>query len=350
MLSEKIDFASANTFANYNIISIGYPSQLTIDSLNDYSITLFFSQHFTVGDELNLHLQNLRDAAGNAMVDTTITFSYHPVGSGMLHDIIISEIYFEMSSLSPLPNAEFIELYNRSDSAINLAGWTISDGSSDAVFPDYLLKPEHYVVVYDSQYDQLFTATQNRIGVAGFPGLNNDSGDTLTLLNALQLEIETVPFNDNSYHNNDKNDGGWTIERIDPNFPCQDQANWKASENTAHGTPGFENSVTGIHADNTIPWIANLFLVDSLSLQIEFSESIFSTIIPSGFIAIDKYNVANDCISVNQISENSFLLTFANQFADGINHLKINDTLRDCTGNTIDLNIQYRFGKQNLQH
>ncbi|MBK8365385.1 MAG: lamin tail domain-containing protein [Bacteroidetes bacterium] len=343
--SEQIDFASANTFANYNIISIGNPSQLTIDSLNDYSIMLFFPQHFTVGDELNLHLQNLRDAAGNRMNDTSIAFSYHPIGSGMLNDIIISEIYFEMSSLSPLPNAEFIELFNRSDSAINLAGWTISDGSSDAMFPDYLLKPNHYVVVYDLQNDQLFSAIQNRIGVVGFPGLNNDSGDTLTLMNSLQLEIETVPFNDDSYHNNDKNDGGWTTERIDANFTCQDQANWKASENTAHGTPGLANSVAGIHTDYTTPWIDNLYIVDSLSLQIEFSESIFSTIIPSGFIAIDKYNVANDCISVNQITENSFLLEFANQFADGIYHLKINDTLRDCTGNAVDLNIQYRFGK-----
>ncbi len=345
LFSEKIDLSGALTFANYNIISIGNPSQLTIDSINDYSITLFFPQHFGVGVELNLLLQNLEDAAGNVMNDTTISFSFYPIGSGRQHDIIISEIYFEMSSLSPLPNAEFIELYNRSDSAINLSGWTVSDGSSDAVFTDYLLKPENYVVVYDAQFESLFSSIQNRIGVAGFPGLNNDSGDTLTLRNSLQLEIEKVPFNDDSYFNNNKNDGGWTIERIDINFTCQDQSNWKASENAAHGTPGMENSVTGLHTDNSVPWIDNLYLVDSLHLQIDFSESVFSTIIPSGFVAIDNFNVVNDCISVNRISENSFLLEFADQFSAGIYQLKIIDTLRDCTGNVVDLNIHYRFGK-----
>ncbi len=343
--SEKLQRASVATLTNYNIITIGNPSQLTIDSVNDYTITLYFNQQLLTGIEYDLKLISLIDDAGNSMNDTTIKILYYPIGSGRANDIVISEVYFEMSSISPLPNAEFVELYNRSDSAIDLSGWTISDGSSDAVFPKLLFKPKEYLVVYDLQNDQLFSAFSNRIGVAGFPGLNNDSGDTLTLFDEQNFAIESVGFNDDSYHDSNKKNGGWTVERVDINFTCPDEANWKASENTFHGTPGNENSVAGIHTDDTAPWVSNVFVVDSTHLQIDFSEAVFSTIIPSDFNSIDVREVVNDCISVNVISPKSVLLGFANVFGDVISHLKILDTLSDCSSNRIDISAEYKFGK-----
>ena len=343
--SENLNYFTAINVSNYNIISIGNPSQLTIDSANDYSITLFFAQHFLPGSQLNLQLKNLEDVAGNELTDTTIAFTYYPVSRGKQNDIIISEIYFEMSSLSPLPNAEFVELYNLSDSAINLSGWNLSDGSSDAVFSGYLLKPHQYVVVYDLQNEQLFTSFPERIGLPDFPGLNNDSGDTLTIFNEQNQVMETVAFNDDSYHDNTKNDGGWTIERIDPDFTCQDQSNWKASQNTAHGTPGLINSVDGIYTDITIPFVKNVYAVDSFHLHVEFSEAIFSTIIHSQFLALDNNNYVNDCISLNQISGDMYLLEFENEFGDDVYRLKLLDSLNDCAGNSVDVSVQYRFGK-----
>ncbi|MBP6531629.1 MAG: lamin tail domain-containing protein [Bacteroidia bacterium] len=343
--SEKLQRSSVNDLSNYNIITIGNPSQLTIDSVNDYTITLYFNQHFVTGIEYDLKLINLIDVAGNLINDTTIKILYYPIGFGNANDIVISEVYFEMSSISPLPNAEFVELYNRSDSAIDLSGWTISDGSSDAVFPKHLFSPKTFLVVFDTQNDQLFSAFPNRIGVTGFPGLNNDSGDTLTIYDEQNLAIESVGFNDDSYHDSNKKNGGWTVERVDLNFTCPDESNWKASENSFHGTPGEVNSVAGIHTDNTAPWVSNVFVVDSMHLQIDFSEEVFSTIIPNYFSVIDNALQVNDCISVNEVSSKSYLLEFANVFSDGISHLKILDTLIDCASNAIDLSVEYKFGK-----
>lgn len=343
--SEKLNHSLASQTLNYTIITIGNPVQLTIDSANDYRIELMYNQHFVSGTEYQLSLTNLQDVAGNRMNDTTINFTYYPIGSGNLNDVVISEVYFEMSSISPLPNAEFVELYNRSDSAINLQNWTISDGSSDGLFTDYLLKPKQYLVVYDLQNEQLFSAFSNRIGVAGFPGLNNDTGDTLTIKTDQNVVIETVSFNDNSYHDSNKKNGGWTVERVDVNFTCADELNWKASENSFHGTPGVANSVAGFYADNTVPFVRNVFLLDSTHVQVNFSEALFSIIIPTNFNSIDSDGGINDCISVSAVNDRNFVLGFSTVFSAGIHQLKILDTLSDCSGNIVDNSRLYRFGK-----
>lgn len=343
--SEKLQRLSVTDLANYNIITVGNPSQLTIDSVNDYTITLFFNQHFVTGIEYDLTLIGLKDETGNLLNDTTLRILYYPLGSGNVNEIVFSEVYFEMSSISPLPNAEFVELYNRSDSAIDLSGWTISDGSSDAVFPKFLFKPKEYLIVHDVQNDALFSAFPNRIGVSGFPGLNNDSGDTLTMFDEQNYIIESVNFNDDSYHDSNKKNGGWTVERVDLNFTCPDESNWKASENPFHGTPGIENSVTGIHTDNIAPWVSNVYVADSTHLQIDFSEPVFSTIIPADFNSIDIAGVVNDCISVNVNSPKSYLLGFANVFSEGISNLKILGILGDCSDNYLDISSNYKFGR-----
>ena len=345
LFSEKLNLTTAISLSNYNIISVGNPFQLTIDSANDYRITLYFNQHFTPGNSYGLTIRDLQDQSGNIAVDTTIQFTFYPIGIGLEKDVIITEVYFELSSTSPLPNAEFVELYNRSDSAINLKNWSITDGSTSASFPDHLFLPGHYLVVYDGQNESLFSGIPNRLGLAGFPGLNNDTGDTLTIFNSQSNIIEKINFNDDSYHDSNKKNGGWTVERIDLDFTCPDADNWKASENSFHGTPGSVNSSNGIHIDNIAPWISNLYVVDSTHLEVEFSESIYSTIIAADFAAIDNNQSRNDCISLNQFSDKAYLLEFANSFSDGINQLRISDSISDCAGNRFDNFMLMKFGK-----
>ncbi len=345
LFSEKLDFSTTSILANYNINTVGSPSQLIVDSINDYRITLFFPQHFISRTNYSLSIQNLKDRSGNQMSDTLLHFAFFPVGIGEENDIVISEVYFELASTSPLPNAEFIELYNRSDSAINLLNWSLTDGSTSATFPDRQINPHQYVLVYDQQNESLFTGFNDRIGIVGFPGLNNDVGDSLTLFDASNSVIEKIHFNDDSYHDSNKKNGGWTIERIDQNFTCINESNWKASENSFHGTPGFQNSVEGLFVDNTAPFLKNLFVIDSLHLQIDFSESIFSTIIPGNFVSIDRNNVINNCISVQELSATSFELTFGNQFSNEKNYLIIQDSLTDCALNVVDRIVKYPFGQ-----
>jgi hypothetical protein len=347
-MSERLLNTSALQAANYSINGFASPTQIIVDSTNDYTITLLYNQHFISGNHYSLLIRDLYDRALNRMDDSLLQIEYFNVISGKANDVVFNEIYFELSTLSPLPNAEFVELYNRSDSAIQLANWTLSDGSSTAVFPDKVMPPKSYLVICDFDNVGLFSALPNVWAVPDFPGLNNDSGDSLTLKNASGELIGRAVFDDESYHDTHKKSGGWTIERIDADFPCEQKDNWKASESAAHGTPGGVNSVRGMFADELAPIVDALYLIDSLHLSIRFSEELVSTIISQNFTAIDANNGVNDCINVSQIGNNEHVLTFAQPFSASIYQLKFHSALSDCAGNLVDTTMIYRFGKPEL--
>ena len=58
------------------------------------------------------------------------------------YDVVMDEIFPDPSPVVGLPNAEFIELKNVSDSAFNLRNWKLSDGSSVATIKsNFILQP-----------------------------------------------------------------------------------------------------------------------------------------------------------------------------------------------------------------
>ncbi|MDZ7651003.1 MAG: hypothetical protein U5K54_29870 [Cytophagales bacterium] len=42
--------------------------------------------------------------------------------------------------------------------------------------------------------------------------------------------IDSVNYKTNWYRNDDKQEGGWSLELIDPNNICGDETNWSACE------------------------------------------------------------------------------------------------------------------------
>lgn len=193
------------------------------------------------------------------------------------HDVIFSEIYFEPSSSAVIPNAEYVELYNRRDSAIELGGWILSDGSSTARFPGrFSIPPHSYVIVTSDDDTSLFAGYGDVIGLSGFPPLNNDVGDRLALMDASSQLIDEVTFSDRSYGTSSKKNGGWTVERIDTSFVCENEGNWCATTNPTGGTPGSLNAVNGIFTDDISPYIKNAWLIDSTTIVIQYSEPVDS--------------------------------------------------------------------------
>ena len=63
-------------------------------------------------------------------------------------DVVITEIMADPSPAAGLPELEWIELRNRSDSDINLLGWKLAKPSSiSGPMPDYLLKADSLVLI-----------------------------------------------------------------------------------------------------------------------------------------------------------------------------------------------------------
>lgn len=339
--------SSAIGIQNFALNGTTHPISVQTDSTDENKLMLNFATPFIAGQQYQINLIQISDESGNRMNDTSLAFTFYPLKNADAHDIVFSEIYFEMSSLSPLPASEYVELYNRSDSAISLNQWTLSDGSTDGTLTDIIVNPHDYVLLFPVENAQMFSANQNGFGVTDFPGLNNDTGDSLTLFDNNGVVIDHCVFSDETYHESSKANGGWSLERIDLNFTCEDELNWLASSATGHGTPGRLNSVNGMYSDHTAPYLISAWPEDSTHIILHFSEPIENGATTNVFLLSDDQGVIQ---SPSSISVNSSIieLAFAQSFSNSISLLRVAGEISDCAGNVFDTTTVIRVSSPQI--
>ena len=66
---------------------------------------------------------------------------------GQMYDVIFSELMVKPAPVVGLPNVEYVELYNRTDSLIRLKNWTLKIGNSNRTLPDSVILPKSYLLI-----------------------------------------------------------------------------------------------------------------------------------------------------------------------------------------------------------
>lgn len=246
---EPIDRASAENGANYHLDpAFGPPA--TVEAAGS-SATLTWPADFVNGATYHLRVSGVRDLAGNEVVATTFTWLYFVEVPARLFDIRVSEIMADPTPVVQLPEAEYVELFNRSPHPFQLQNWRLSDAAGTALLPPYLLQSGQHVVLTSTANVSKFGAAPV-VGVSGFPSLNN-SGDVVKVQTASGQVVDSVNYADSWYRNSEKKDGGWSLELIDPENTCAEESNWIASDAAAGGTPGARNAVFANKPDVTGP-------------------------------------------------------------------------------------------------
>lgn len=158
--------------------------------------------------------------------------------------IVINEImYNPATALGNDLDYEYLELYNNSGFAVNLAGWklttaidytfgagtTIADGAYLVV----ALKPDTIISHY---------GITNVVGP--FTGGLNNTGEIILLLNAEGNKADSVKYANGGLWPAAANGNGPSLELLDPNLDNSLPENWAASM-VNDGTPGMPNSVFG---------------------------------------------------------------------------------------------------------
>ena len=191
--------------------------------------------------------------------------------------IIINELFPDPSPPLNLPEAEFIELYNPSNNTISLANWSLADASSEVFFEtSHQIEADQFMIVIDDSDLELFEAYNNVIGISSFPSLNN-AADEIKLRNELGELVDAVNYTTNWYNDALKEDGGWTLERINPFTNCGGASNWSASNNSNGGSPGQENSIVDVEATDTSQIILErIWLNENQQLELEFNKAVDS--------------------------------------------------------------------------
>lgn len=339
IFSESITQTTAEDENNYLVNnSIGNPQTAILTQNNQVSLS--FANAFPNGLLNEIIVQNIEDLFGNTILPDTLNFANY---EALKNDIIFTEIFPDPEPKINLPIAEFVEIYNRSDFPINLKDWTLADATSSKTLPDYDIQPKTYLILCSESNLGNFLQYGNVLALSSFPSLNN-SADDLILKDENGNLIDFVRYSETWYQDNFKQNGGWTLERIDLENLCEGMNNWRASEDLNGGTPGKENSIKNNNPDQTKPELlrATIALPDTIVLL--FSETLDEAISTD----ILNYEIDNNIGNPQQVLVLSpdfqqVKLVLANPLQTQTEYLVEIKNLTDCAGNQI-IDAEARLG------
>lgn len=341
VFDEAVQAASAANIGNYT----ANPGTVNPVSATQYItdpavVNLVFAQNFTPDVINTLYISNIADLTGNAMATAQFPFAWHQVKS---FDILINEIMADPSPVVNLPDAEYVELYNRSAFPVDLKDWVLMLGSSEKLFPQFTLPAGGYVILCDDGSKFLLESFGPVIDFSSFAVTN--AGGTITLKNPEGAVIHTVAYTDDWYQSTFKKDGGWSLELIDPHNPCGEAANWIACSNEMGGTPGTVNSVNASNPDNFPPAISRVGVDDATHITVWFTETCDSINIsnPANY-TIDN-GIGNPLVvSAQNPDYRVAYLTLPVPMAEGILYtLTSTGSITDCAGNPLLTGTSAKF-------
>ncbi len=339
--SRNLDATSAATLSNYTVDnSVGNPQTAILQS-NTKQVLVNFASDFPEDIMLNLHIENLQDENSILINPIDTSLYWH---NTLPYDLVFNEIMADPVPSVALPEYEYLEIYNKTDYTICLNNWSLTIGTSTKTFPLTNIEPNEYLLICASAAVDSLKQFGNTVGILGNSDLTN-AGKELALKNLQSATIDTVYYTIDWYQDNNKDNGGWSLERIDYENTCGQLSNWKASVDTSGGTPGKQNSVYAPNIDTIAPKLTDLTILNANQIQLKFNEELF----PDNISDITNYLLDN---SINPQSavlidalQNIVQLDFANDFTIGQHSLSISN-IKDYCSNTqqIDTGFYYYPG------
>ncbi len=214
--------------------------------------------------EFDVSIENLEDVKGNVNSESSLLIARRLTQNA----IVINEIMYDplADSEDNLPDqTEYIELYNRSNSAVSLEGIFLHDEPDEEneirsitpVSTQYKwIQPGGYFLMYsedeasnfaesktaryfsmEEESDQ-FTMLVDRSSLS-----LASSDDAIYLADSMGTTIDSVFFDESWQNPNIFDTDGIALERIDPNGPGNSASNWSSSTHPSGGTPNDENTI-----------------------------------------------------------------------------------------------------------
>src|SRR6185436_13740256 len=197
----------------------------------------------------------------------------------LIRDIVINEIMY--NPISGDSDDEFIELYNRGSSSVNLGGWRLVDGVTFTFAANTTIPAGGYLVIARnaphliSRYANLSSINTvgdysgslanggERIALA-MPDPSVTTNNNVVTTNFIYIVIDEVTYRDGGRWGQWSDGGGSSLELIDPRSDNRLAANWADSDETAKA-PWTTVSVPGI-LDNPPP---NITTADQLQMFLQ---------------------------------------------------------------------------------
>lgn len=335
VFDEALDAVSALDPAHYAIAGVGQPASVNFASGTRQAAVLQLSTSLNTG-AYTLQTNQIADTLGNVSGLQTTGFSYLKIDAASEFDILINEIMADPTPSQGLPEEEWIELYNRSNKIIDLSTLRLSDGGTAQLLPAGLLYPDSFVVLATPASTAALAGAAGRVlAMSGFPSLNND-GDPLYLGDAAGNVIDRVTYSIDWHTEPGKRDGGWSLERVNPQLPCLGGANWVSCPVKPGGTPGRTNAGLKITTDADGPKLLSAIPESTGILQVTFSEGLdrLTAENPSAYHLAPARNVASAVLSPDRWD--IVLIQLAEPLEPGVVYaFWASAEVEDCSGNPV---------------
>lgn len=244
-----------------------------------------------IGQDVKVFAEIIFSADENNINDTLSTIIKPGIPS---KSVLISEVMFDPRSGEP----EWVEIYNNTNSRINLNGWKLSDVLTTPSFAtitnsDFFLEPNSLLVISaNASIYNYYDSIPSPVIIAPIPALNNDR-DGVVIYDERGMVMDSL-FYYSSWGLSKK-----SLERISYQQPTNLQSNWTASIADSGGTPGLSNSVMNVKSYPAGSIVINEIMYEPL---IGFAEY------------VEIYNSSNDTINlagwkIVEGGEKSFTLT-----------------------------------------
>lgn len=197
------------------------------------------------------------------------------------NDLIINEI---LTNPRDIENADYIEIYNRSNKIIDLkdvkvgyGGDTVPQKAVTAVAKGWQLPPKRYATLCrqrDVTLLQYVCKDENAlVECDSLPDFAISKGIIFLTDKSLRT-IDRLAYSEDWHYPKLLTTKGVSLERLHADHPTQDENNWRsAAESAGYGTPGYLNSQTGYTSEADFAVVPEVFSPDNDGFE-DYSEVI----------------------------------------------------------------------------
>lgn len=332
LFNENLSQLAAEDLGNYAIAPVLSITNIVLDIVNPALVHITVAVPFTNGTTYNLTTNNIEDLSGNIAGVQDTLFMYLVADVPVKGDVIVNEFFPDPSPQVGLPNNEFIEIYNKSTKYFDLTGWKVGDGTNFGTIGTAWLLPGEYKVLTSTSYIDSFP---NAVAVTSWAGLNN-ADDSLVFKSNLDVRLDAFYYTDDWYQDDIKKDGGYTIELINPNDPCSDASNWKASNSVTGGTPSLINSIYDATPDTQVPTVVQYNAIAPNFLEVFFSENMDSTSLANSVTSFNPNLTINNTYIFGAYP-NSITFQFLENLTPSQYYTITLENVMDCWSNQTDI-------------
>lgn len=319
--------------SNFEIL----PDELLPTSIlqNETAVILNFENTLPINESIELQVQSVSDTSGNIMTDTLINFY---IQEHEQFDVLIHEIMIDPEPSVQLPNAEYIELYNRRNYPLNLNNWKLYIDDSEVLFDSIDLPAHSHLLLVDVTDSLLFeNYTFHSLSIPSLPNTEAYIG----LFDAANQVVHEIQYQKDWYKNPNKENGGWSLEMVDTENYCAGEKNWKTCENQFGGSPGLANSVQSENPDISPPILREVVLTNNDEILLKWSENLYD----STLYFFNSYQFTGNLIptSINHFMNETQLQFFEELEVGTLYEIRL-DSISDCSGNNSEIHAEFVRG------